>query len=106
MDPAAVSLQSVLIVLACAVVALAPWLAWSARHAGSVAAPYAASPGELVARVASGHYFQTSPASGVAAPPRAPGARLLALATLPYDLVFHSSRFESNAMRPSWRIAE
>ncbi len=82
--------------LACAVVALAPWLAWSARHAGSVAAPYAASPAELVERVTSGHYFQTSPASGVAAPRRAPGARLRALATLPYDLVFHSSRFEGN----------
>ena len=82
--------------LACALAALGPWLAWSARHAGSIAAPYAASPAELVERVASGHYFQTSPASGVAAPPRAPGARLRALATLPYDLVFHSSRFESN----------
>jgi len=82
--------------LACALAALGPWLAWSARHGGSIAAPYAASPAQLVARVASGHYFQTSPASGAAAPPRAPGARLGALATLPYDLVFHSSRFEGN----------
>jgi len=82
--------------LAGALVALGPWLAWSARHAGSIVAPYAASPGELVERVASGHYFRESPASGAAAPPRAPGARLRALVGLPYDLVFHSSRFESN----------
>jgi hypothetical protein len=82
--------------LACALAALVPWLAWSARHAGSIAAPYASSPAELVERLARGHFFQTSPASGLAAPRVAPGARLRALATLPYDLVFHSSRFESN----------
>lgn len=82
--------------LACALVALGPWLAWSTLRAGSIAAPYAASPAELVERVASGHYFRTSPASGAAALPRAPGVRLRALAALPYDLVFHSSRFESN----------
>ena len=82
--------------LACALVALGPWLAWSSLRAGSIAAPYAASPAELVERVESGHYFRTSPASGAAALPRSPGVRLRALATLPYDLVFHSSRFESN----------
>ena len=82
--------------LACALAALGPWLAWSSLRAGSVAAPYAASPAELVERVTSGHYFRTSPASGAAAPPRAMSARLRAFAALPYDLVFHSSRFESN----------
>ena len=82
--------------LACALVALGPWLAWSARRAGSVAAPYAASPAELVARVTSGYYFRTSPASGVSVAPRAVGTHLRAFAVLPYDLVFHSSRFEAN----------
>lgn len=82
--------------LVCSLVALGPWLAWSARRAGSVAAPYAASPAELGARVTSGYYFQTSPASGVSKPPRAAGARLRNFAVLPYDLVFHSSRFEAN----------
>ena len=88
--------KSLAAALACALVALGPWLAWSARHAESIAAPYAASPAELLARVTSGHYFRTSPASGVSAPPRAAGVRLRALALLPYDLVFHSSRFEAN----------
>ena len=81
---------------ACALAALGPWLAWSSLRAGSIAAPYAASPAELVERVASGHYFRTSPASGAAAPARPAGARLRAFAALPYDLVFHSSRFEGN----------
>lgn len=82
--------------LACMLAALGPWLIWSTLRAGSIAAPYAASPAELVERVTSGHYFQTSPASGAAAPPPAASARLRAFAALPYDLVFHSSRFESN----------
>ena len=82
--------------LACMLAALGPWLAWSSLRAGSIVAPYAASPAELVERLASGHYFQTSPASGAAAPPRATGIGLRAFAALPYDLVLHSSRFESN----------
>ncbi len=81
---------------ACFALALAPWIAWSARRAGSVVAPYADSPAELAARVAGGHYFSTSPASGAAAPPVPLGRRLERVLTLPFDLVFHSSRFEAN----------
>ena len=82
--------------LACGLAALLPWLAWSARHAGSVVAPYAGSPSELLARAADGHFFTTSPASGATAA-RAPArSQLLRFARLPYDLVFHSSRFEAN----------
>ncbi|HEY1433885.1 MAG TPA: hypothetical protein VGG65_00840, partial [Thermoanaerobaculia bacterium] len=81
---------------ACGLVALGPWLAWSARHAGSVVAPYAGSPSELVGRAISGHFFTTSPASGAAAAPAPTSARLARLVRLPYDLVFHSSRFEAN----------
>ncbi len=82
--------------LACALIALVPWLAWSARRAGSVTAPFADSPAELARRLTRGHYFRTSPASGVSAPKLVVGPRLRNLATLPYDLVFHSSRFEAN----------
>jgi hypothetical protein len=84
------------VALPCGLAVLAPWLAWSARRAGSVVAPYAGSPAELVARVAQGHYFTTSPASGAAAAPAPLGDRVARFARLPYDLVFHSSRFESN----------
>jgi hypothetical protein len=77
---------------ACALLPLAPWLVWSHLHAGSVFAPYAASPGELFERVSRGHYFTRSPASGEARP--APKAS--SLLRLPYDLVYHSSRFEAN----------
>ena len=81
---------------ACFLLALGPWLAWSARRAGSVVAPYATSPAELVARVAGGHYATTSPASGAVAPATPPSERAARLVRLPYDLVFHSSRFEAN----------
>ena len=79
-----------------ALVPLAPWLAWSGRHAGSIAEPYASSTAELVGRVRDGHFFRTSPASGAAAAPAPAGERLLRFVRLPYDLVFHSSRFEAN----------
>ncbi|HTR03370.1 MAG TPA: hypothetical protein VMN82_09275 [Thermoanaerobaculia bacterium] len=79
-----------------ALAALAPWLAWSARHAGSPAAPYAGSVRDLAARVARGHFFTTSPASGATALPMGGGERLARFARLPSDLVFRSSRFESN----------
>jgi len=79
-----------------ALAALLPWLAWSARHAGSPAAPYAPSVRDLAARLGDGHFFTTSPASGAAALPVATGERLGRFARLPADLVFHSSRFEAN----------
>ena len=47
---------------------LAPWLLWSHRYAGSIVAPYADSPGELLRRAASGRFFTTSPASGAMRP--------------------------------------
>jgi hypothetical protein len=81
----------------CALLPLGPWLAWSHVRAGSVVAPYAASPRELAERLAGGHYFTRSPASGQARDSDAdPASRAAALARLPYDLVFHSSRFEAN----------
>ncbi len=52
---------------------LAPWLFWSERRGGSFLAPYADLAGELVARVARGHYFTRSPASGAARPEKPPG---------------------------------
>src|SRR5262249_20577356 len=64
----------------CVAVPLAPWLLWSHLHAGSDLAPYADSPGELLRRAASGHFFTTSPASGAARPtpePLAAATRLL-----------------------------
>ena len=81
---------------ACVAVPLVPWLAWSHVHAGSVLAPYAASPEELLHRAATGHFFTTSPASGAARPTPGPLAAAAGLLRLPYDLVFHSSRFEGN----------
>jgi hypothetical protein len=81
---------------ACALLALAPWLFWSERRAGFFLEPYASSPRELYGRVVRGHYFRTSPASGVPRPDVV-GERLARLPRLPYDLVFHSSRFEANA---------
>ncbi|HWZ87099.1 MAG TPA: hypothetical protein VN032_12905 [Thermoanaerobaculia bacterium] len=86
----------VAVACACGLAALAPWIAWSARRTGSIVAPYAASPAELVGRVETGHFFRTSPASGAAAAPESVQARLVRFARLPYDLVFHSSRFEGN----------
>jgi len=80
----------------CALLTLAPWLIWSQRRAGSFLAPYADSPRELLSRVANGHYFTRSPASGAARPGADWPERAAALARLPYDLVFHSSRFEAN----------
>jgi hypothetical protein len=88
--------RDVAIAALCGLAVLAPWLAWSSRRAGSVAAPYAASPAELVARVGGGHFFTTSPASGASEEPGREVARLARLPRLPYDLVFHSSRFEAN----------
>jgi hypothetical protein len=81
---------------ACAAFPLAPWLLWSHLHAGSALAPYADSPAELLRRAAAGHFFTTSPASGATRP--APGLLAAAgnLLRLPYDVVFHSSRFEGN----------
>lgn len=81
----------------CALIPLVPWMAWSQRHAGSFLSPYADSPKQLASRIVRGHYFVTSPASGAARPERDVGETALALARLPYDLVFHSSRFEGNA---------
>ncbi len=46
--------------------------------------------------MAGGHYFTRSPATGASRPPPASIERAAALARLPYDLVFHSSRFEAN----------
>jgi hypothetical protein len=81
---------------ACAAVPLAPWLLWSHAHAGSVLAPYAASSAELLHRAADGHFFTTSPASGAARTAPGPFAAAAGLLRLPYDVVFHSSRFEGN----------
>jgi hypothetical protein len=80
----------------CALLPLVPWMAWSQRHAGSVFSPYAHSPVELAARIARGHFFTTSPASGAARPERDVGEAVRAFARLPFDVVFHSSRFEGN----------
>ena len=71
---------------------LAPWLLWGQLRAGSVTAPYAASPAELVSRLSSGHFFTRSPTTGEQR--RATSAA--SLLRLPYDLVFHSSLFEPN----------
>jgi hypothetical protein len=79
---------------ACMLVPLGPWLAWSHARGGSIAAPYAASPRELLQRVSDDYYFARSPATGEARPVE--GRGLLAFAGLPHDVVFHSSRFEAN----------
>ena len=80
----------------CALIPLAPWIAWSERNAGSFLAPYADSPRQLAERIARGHFFTTSPASGAARPGRGVLESASTFARLPYDLVFHSSRFEGN----------
>jgi hypothetical protein len=80
----------------CALIPLLPWIGWSQRRVGSFVAPYADSPAQLYWRVAEGHYFTTSPASGAARPPGKALASLRSLARLPYDLVYHSSRYEAN----------
>jgi hypothetical protein len=82
--------------LACAALPLLPWLLWSRLYAGSFFAPYAASPGDLVRRVAAGRFFTTSPASGAARPAPTAAASAVRVLRLPYDVVFHSSRFEGN----------
>jgi len=79
-----------------ALLPLAPWFGWGHRHAGSFLAPYANSPGELAARLAQGHYFARSPATGARRAAPSPGERAKAFVRLPYDLVFHSSRYEAN----------
>jgi len=79
----------------CASLALEPWLAWSARHAESVFAPYARSSSDLIERLREGRYFTTSPATGRAVVTPA-SVRLRRFARLPYDLVFHSSLYEGN----------
>jgi hypothetical protein len=81
---------------ALALVALLPWAAWSQRRVGSWTEPFAPSLGAAAARAAGGHYFRTSPATGEARGAPNPGAALRRLATLPYDVVFHSSRYEAN----------
>jgi hypothetical protein len=80
----------------CALVPVVCWMAWSQRHAGSFLSPYADSPAELLTRAARGHYFTTSPASGAARPARSAVEVVRGVLRLPYDVVFHSSRFEGN----------
>jgi hypothetical protein len=80
---------------ACFLLPIAPWMFWSERRAGSVFEPYAGSAGQLVSRVAGGELLRMSPASGEPLP-RGRNRGPAALARLPFDLVFHSSRFEAN----------
>ena len=75
-----------------ALIPIAPWLVWSHARAGTIVAPYAASPAELVSRLSSGHFFTRSATTGQARE----AASVSSLFRLPYDLVFHSSRFEPN----------
>jgi hypothetical protein len=79
-----------------ALMPLLPWMAWSERHAGSFLAPYADSPSQLVGRVLRGHYFTTSPASDAVRTEWDARGKALEFVRLPYDLVYHSSRFEAN----------
>ena len=81
---------------ALALAPLLPWAAWSEHRVGSWTEPFAPSPAAAASRLASGHYFRTSPASGESRRAPDPGAALVRLARLPYDLVFHSSRYEAN----------
>jgi hypothetical protein len=77
--------------------ALGPWLAWSVRHGGTVAAPFGSSILDAAGRLRRGEFFTHSPASGAAASVPVPGpSRAARFVRLPYDLVFHSSRFEAN----------
>ena len=81
-----------------AVLPLGPWLLWSRMETGSFTEPYARSPSDLVARLDRGDYFTRSPATGAVERRSRPSleSRAVGLARLPYDLVFHSSRFEAN----------
>jgi hypothetical protein len=88
--------RGIAVALLCAAVPLVPWLGWSHTRAGSVLAPYAASPRELGERVFSGYFFTRSPASEQVRERPGPMRRAVQLVRLPYDLVFHSSRFEAN----------
>ena len=76
----------------CALIPLVPWFVWSHARAGTIVAPYAASPAELLSRLSSGHYFTRSPTTGERREPTS----AVSLVRLPYDLVFHSSLFEPN----------
>jgi hypothetical protein len=76
--------------------ALLPWALWSEHRVGSWTEPFAPSPAAAASRIAGGHYFRTSPASGEARRVPDPAAAVARFARLPYDLVFHSSRFEAN----------
>ena len=77
--------------------ALGPWLAWSVRHGGTVAAPFGSSILDAAGRLRRGEFFTRSPASGAAVSAPVPGrTRAARFVRLPYDLVFHSSRFEAN----------
>jgi hypothetical protein len=80
----------------CVLIPLLPWIGWSQRRTGSFVVPYADSPAQLTERIAAGHYFTTSPASGAARPPGKVFESLRSIARLPYDLVYHSSRYEAN----------
>jgi hypothetical protein len=82
--------------LLCAAAALGPWLAWSIRYGGSVAAPFGSSVLDAAGRLGRGEYFTHSPASGVAAAGTGRAERAARFVRLPYDLVFHSRRFEAN----------
>ena len=81
---------------ALALTALLPWAAWSERRVGSWTEPFAPSVRAAASRVSAGHYFRTSPASGEARRAPDPTRAVTAFLRLPYDLVFHSSRFEAN----------
>ena len=75
---------------------LLPWAAWSERRVGSWTEPFAPSVRAAASRVSAGHYFRTSPASGEARQAPDPKRAVTEVLRLPYDLVFHSSRFEAN----------
>ena len=81
---------------ALALAAVLPWAAWSERRVGSWTEPFAPSVRAAASRVSGGHYFRTSPASGEARQTPDPKRAVAAFLRLPYDLVFHSSRFEAN----------
>jgi hypothetical protein len=77
--------------------ALVPWMLWSVRHGGTVAAPFGSSVFDAAGRLQRGEFFTRSPASGAASPAAVPwSTRAVRFVRLPYDLVFHSSRFEAN----------
>ncbi len=82
----------------CAFLPLGSWLLWSRMETGSFTEPYARSPADVLARFDRGDYFMRSPATGEVrtSARRSFASRAVGLARLPYDLVFHSSRFEAN----------